>query len=113
MEQTIIRQSLQMGRPLPKRIQDAPELRFGLDLYYGAFFDLNSCRMSGWAEGPIPWTSIKDYCIAHELDDEQIEDMFYLVRAMDNAYLDFHLKKAKRGKSGGVIGKPAGVRKVR
>lgn len=102
-EQTIIRQCLQVRRELPAKIRDAPELRFGLELYFGAFFDLSSCRGSGMGEGPIPWSAIADYCNAHGFEGDQIDDTFYLVRAMDNAYLGHHekslKKKIKSGKS--------------
>ena len=54
-------------------------------------------------EGPIPWSAIADYCNAHGFEGDQIDDTFYLVRAMDNAYLGHHekslKKKIKSGKS--------------
>lgn len=91
-----------MRRPLPKAIRDAPELQFGLELYYGAFFDLHSCRSVGMGEGPIPWISIAEYCFINEVRGETAEDLFYLVRAMDNAYLGHREKQLKKqGKVGG------------
>ena len=88
---------MQNRLPLPKRIQNAPELHFGLELYYGAFIDLSTCRAVGFAEGPIPWTVLQDYCLAMEIEDEQKEDLFFYVRALDNAYLEHQAKKINRG----------------
>lgn len=79
--------------PLPKKIQNAPQLRLGLDLYYNAFWDLTSCRAVGWGLGPIPWVSIKDYGETFEFDEDQTESLFYFVRMMDNAFLDHHRTK--------------------
>jgi hypothetical protein len=80
---------------LPKPIQEAPELQLGLELFYGAFFDLASCRTSGMGEGPIPWSAIRDYCVTFEIEGEQREDMFYHVRALDVAYLERQAEKHK------------------
>lgn len=69
----------------------------GLELYYDAFWDLNSCREVGFGLGPIPWTSIKDYAITFEFDTEQFEDLYYFVRSMDDVYMKFHApKKGKK-----------------
>lgn len=78
--------------PLPDRIANAPKLTLGLELYYDAFWELNTCRQTGWAAGQIPWTSIRDYAVTFELDEAQEEDLFYLIRVMDNAFLDYHDK---------------------
>lgn len=88
------------GLPLPQRIQNAPSLAFGMQLYYGAFFELSTCRQASMSLGPIPWTAIKDYAIAHELDEEQTEDLFHFVRVLDNEYLRRENAKA-RSKTGG------------
>jgi hypothetical protein len=89
----IIRQCLADGLPLPERMQNAPRLWLGLELYWQAFWDLTTCRTSGWSVAPIPWSAMKEYAEVLELDDEQRESMFYLVRAMDNAYMDFRARK--------------------
>jgi len=84
--------------PLPKRIQNAPEMWIGLELYYGAFLDLNTCRPSGWSVCPIPWTAIADYAVAHEIKGEQRDDLFYFIRYLDSAYLKYYEKKNKSKK---------------
>jgi hypothetical protein len=80
---------LRSGQPLPERIANAPELRLGLVLYINAFFDLDTERSHGAMVGlkHIPWSSIKDYALAYELDEYQTESLFYFIKAMDCAHL--------------------------
>lgn len=105
-ENRIIVQCMRERMPLPKKIQDAPELRLGLELYFGAFFDLNTCRQIGMGLAPIPWNCIKDYAQAYEFDESQTDDLFYFIRKMDHEYLKFHNRKTQpslkkpHGKSG-------------
>lgn len=96
IEQRIIQQCMQEGLPLPKRIENAPELENGLELFIQAFFELNTSRNTGFDYGPIPWIVISDYCDRLEIDDEQREDVFYHIRALDSVYLEF--VKSKKGK---------------
>ena len=86
-EQTIAKQAMRAGQPLPDRIANAPELKIGLSLYMQAFFDLDSDRTHTLAPTAIPWSSIKDYALAWQFDEEQTEDLFYLIRKMDNEHL--------------------------
>lgn len=83
-----------MRKPIPDRIANAPELEFGLDLYYDAFWDLTTGRQAGLGASPIAYMDMRDYALAHEYDEEQIEFLFHCVRMMDNAYLEFYNKKA-------------------
>lgn len=85
-----------MRQPYPDAIANAPELMTGLNLFYTAFMDLTSCRALGYAQGPIPWLAIHHYCEAHEIEDEQREDMFYHVSRLDKTYLDWSAEKAKK-----------------
>lgn len=75
---------------IPKAIQDAPELDLGLEFTYSAFWELNTCREYGFSSGPIPWTAIKDYAIACDLEAEEIAEFTTLIRAMDNAMLKWN-----------------------
>ena len=84
--------------PLPERIANAPQLQLGLELYYDAFWELGSCRVSGWSAGPIPWVAINDYAEAFEFDEEQREALTYYTRRLDQAYLMFHAPKETKGK---------------
>jgi len=96
IEQSIAKQALRSGRPVPDRIANAPELKPGLLLYMQAFFDLDSERSHAFGPTPIPWTSIYQYTKAFELDPEQTEDMFYFIKAMDSANLKRIEEKSKQ-----------------
>ena len=93
VEQRIIRQCMKMRKPLPKKIQNAPELNLGLELYWDAFWDLSTCRPTGFGAGPIPWLAVRDYSLTFEFDDEQQDDLFHLIRLMDNEYINHYAKK--------------------
>lgn len=93
VEKQIIQNALKSGNPLPQRIQNAPQLFWGLQLYFHAFFDLATCRPLGFTEGSIRWLDVEEYCIKLNLTDEQKEDMHYYIRNMDNAYLNWRDKK--------------------
>lgn len=92
-ELTIIKQALRTGMPLPKAIENAPELWPGLELYLNAWFELDTTRSIGMNVGPIPWNAIESYCLVCELDVEQKAKMHKLVRALDRVYLDHQRKK--------------------
>jgi len=92
IEQNIAVQAQRAGAPLPDRIANAPELQKGLELYLNAFFELDSERQVGFSVLPIPWRSIVNYAQVYGFDDEQREDLIFLVRKMDNAHID-RLKK--------------------
>jgi hypothetical protein len=76
--------------PVPDAIANAPELQFGSDFYLSAYLELSSCR----TDGPIPWTAIADYCIAHHLDDDMVSEMMFIVRTVDGEMSE--LRAAKR-----------------
>lgn len=92
-EERIIQQCMIRGLRLPGKIENAPELHMGLGLYYNAYWELTSCRASGWGIGPIPWSAILEYARFFEFSEEQEEDLLYYVRMMDNAYLDYKRSK--------------------
>lgn len=95
-ERRIITECMRSRLPLPAKIQDAPELELGLELYFGAFFDLSTCRPnSGMGLSPIPWSAIEEYACVYEFDPEQREDLLYLVRAMDQAYIKHYAARSK------------------
>lgn len=97
-ERKIIETCLRERLPFPKRIENAPELCLGLELFYSAWCDLDTDRPVGWNARPIPWTAMRDYADAYSITGEQREDLFYFVRAMDKAYLKYVDSKAKKSK---------------
>jgi hypothetical protein len=111
VEKAIIEQCRREKRELPERIKNAPELQLGLELYYGAFLELSSCRSVGFgAEGPIPWTAVNQWARAHQLSEEQEEDLLYHIERMDEVYLKFKDKKAKPPPAPKLKGKSRGKR---
>lgn len=80
------------------KVPASPELRMGLELFYGAFWDLSTCRPIGMSEGPISWLSIDAYATARGLDAEQRDDLQFFVRTMDRAYLE-HIGKRREKES--------------
>lgn len=96
IEQNIAKQASLSGEQLPERIANAPTLHLGLELFLQAFFDLDSERSHGFTLTPIPFTSVLTYARLYELDEEQTEDLLFLIRRMDNAHLARLDKKAKK-----------------
>lgn len=94
VEQKIIDQCMREGIPLPDRIQNAPSLWAGLNLYYNGFHDLSASRMTGFGLGPIWWSTIQQYCDSLGLSEEQTETMHHHIREMDTAYLKHMAKKS-------------------
>lgn len=80
---------------MPRKIADAPELWPGLEVYFEAWMQMDSCRQVGMSIGPIPWTAIEQYAKAMDLDDQQTARMHRLLRAMDRVYLDWVNKRKK------------------
>lgn len=100
-ERKIIQMALREGRPLPRKIANAPTLDLGLELYYNAFWELDTCRPQGFGPGPIPWTAMNAYALRYDMTDEQTDELFHFVRAMDRAYLEHQAKRKPVGKKGG------------
>jgi len=88
-----MRQALRTGQPVPEHILNAPELQLGLQLYFQAFLDLDGERLS--PTSPIPWTSIRSYAEAYQLDQSQTSDLFYLIKRIDSAHLKRMHEKTK------------------
>ena len=92
----------------PPKIAGAPELQPGLEMYYSAFWALDSCRSLGFgASGRIPWTAINTWCNRHGIIGEQRVDMEHHVDKLDLTLLKFQSDKAEAkrramtGKGGG------------
>jgi len=95
VEQQIIEQAMKSGQPIPSRIENAPSIMPGLELYYIGFMELTSSRQMGWSIGPIPWLAIEQYCVMKGLDEEQQEAMHHHIIAMDTVYMKYQAKKQK------------------
>jgi hypothetical protein len=82
------------GIPLPQRIENAPSLLPGLELYYIAFMDLMASRNSGFGIGAIWWSEVDKYCARHEIVGDQYEDMQYHIKNLDTAFVKHSAKKS-------------------
>lgn len=98
----MVKQAIRFNEPIPAGIANRPELMFGLELYYVAWFDLDSEREMGFGLGPIKRSAIVAYAEEYGFSEEQKEDLLYLVREMDNDYLARQSKKqpTKENKGG-------------
>ena len=83
------------GKPLPKEIEEAPELLPGLEIYFDGFFDLCYDRQMGMGFGPIQWMTIETYCNVQGFDPDQKEAFHGHCRAMDAIWLEFQNEKTK------------------
>lgn len=78
---------MQFGTPIPQVIIDAPDLQPGLELYFEAFWALSSCRQIGMSAGPIGWVDCNTYATVLHLDEEQADDLWFFISAMDAVFL--------------------------
>lgn len=81
---------------IPDSLLNEPELLPGLKLYYEAFWELCPDRQVGMSVGPIPYSSIRDYCLDWELTEELALNMKKLVRKMDGMFLEWQENQAKQ-----------------
>lgn len=85
---------MRFRQKLPDRIQNAPELWMGNELYYSGFIDLTSSRPMGFALGPLSLLTILEYCYMMDIEGEQREDFLWLIPRLDAKYLEW----SNRGK---------------
>lgn len=68
---------------------------------WDAFWDLSSCRASGFGAGPIPWTAIHEYATRYRLTGDRFESFRTVIRRMDGVALDvWNVEKDKGSKKG-------------
>lgn len=79
----------------PDKFNESPDLRYGLELYYNAWFELDTERSHGSGWTFIPWSSVVRYIEFYELNEDQAERMFAHIKAMDNAHIERLVAKQK------------------
>jgi hypothetical protein len=90
--------------PLPKRMQEKPDLFFGNALFLNAWFDLDQERKR---PEKITRSMCFQYAIDYDLSEEQTEDLWYHIRIMDSEFLPWWQKKQPKPKAPkGRRGKP-------
>jgi hypothetical protein len=98
MERRIIEASIRRRVPLPDIIENAPEILLGLEVYYEAFLELDTCRTVGMSAGRIPWTAIDRYAERHGFTGDGFDYLLHMIRAMDDAFLKYSRDKAAKDK---------------
>lgn len=97
-EDKIVAAAEETGVELPQTVDEKPEVRPDLELYWEAYMDLNGTRASGFGLGPIPWTSIDAFARRHKLEDpDEFQTLKEIVWKVDKAYLDWHVQQNKKG----------------
>lgn len=94
-EKKILELAMRNNMPVPESIVNAPELLAGDDLFFIGYLELNTCRSIGMAEGPIPWTAIREYCFVHEISGELLEDFMYVIKTVDVEIRNYQAQKQK------------------
>jgi hypothetical protein len=89
---------LRANKPIPKKLENPPELWPHNALYFNAFLDLNTSRALGFGAGPLSWQAIHEYCIANGFDEEQYDNAHFLLRQMDTLFLTLMDKKERQKK---------------
>ena len=97
-----------MARGFIKPEDQEPEIT-GLDFYYDAFRELSTTRQLGLDAGPIPFTAIVEYSRLWDISD--FEDFSYVIRRLDEIYLELNSQDKKSSSNKDVKGKkPSGKR---
>jgi hypothetical protein len=88
---------------IPPKIANAPQLEYGLELFYLAFHRLTGAR-GAMGEGPILFSEIASYARFFDLDQETTDDLLHYLGAMDRVWMN-HMRK-KNPSGGGAQGTP-------
>jgi len=88
IEQSVIDRCRRMNLPLPDSVANPPDLDEGLEWYLAAFEELSSDRSCGMSPGPIPGWAIRRFARDCYLAADEEDDLTYLVRRLDAAFLD-------------------------
>jgi hypothetical protein len=104
IEESVAKQAIQNGMPIPDRIQNAPGLLPGLDIFLGAFFELDSERTHSNGVTMIPASKIHDWADRYRLSDEMREDMIHHIRWMDADHCKRVAAKQKAAAEAGAKG---------
>lgn len=96
IEQSVIQQALNAGEPIPDEFKNKPRLlKTGL-FYFGAFFDLDTERNHGTGLMKIPRHAIIAYGKECGLIGEELYDLVYVIRRVDDAHIERLAEEMKR-----------------
>lgn len=91
---------LEAGEQPPSAYFDRPAIAAHLQEYWLAFCDLTTERQIGMGLGPIPASQIRDYAIELDLDGDEAELFFAVIRQTDDGYLS--IVNAQSGQAAGA-----------
>lgn len=84
-----------MGLKLPAEIEKEPEISVEEWWWFDCYEQLHFDRTIGMTPGPIPSWAIRRLAADERLTRNEAEDMEFIVRRLDEAYLDHCEKKMK------------------
>jgi hypothetical protein len=87
------------GEELPSYVSDAPVLRFGVALYYNAWFELDLERDRARLQ-VIKRSSVFEYCRDYDLTELQTDDMWFYISRMDHEFLGWYATQLKASSDG-------------
>lgn len=78
----------------------------GFEFYNDAFHELSTARQIGLGVGSIPFTAIVEYFrIYGTQTEEDLDEFLYVIRRMDNTFLELNssdMKAKEKGKKSGA-----------
>lgn len=84
----IIEQCKRFNAPLPKEVQEEPELRQSLTIFLRMFYDLTHERQERFSGvGRIPRKVIRDYANDYGFSRELAEETIFYIQRMDSAFI--------------------------
>lgn len=86
---------LERNQPLPRWVEDCPDLGPGEELFLQAFFELSTERAIGWATGPIPNSKMVEWGERAGLDSTTMRLFTRVLKTMDDAYLTWANQERK------------------
>lgn len=96
-------ESKQFREPLSPKILNKPELFLGLALYLNAWYDLDTERDRTKYQR-INRSMCFQYAIDYDLSEEQKEDLWFYINAMDQEFLSWWIKRQPKNKPKGRKG---------
>jgi hypothetical protein len=96
IEQGLIRQAKMAGEPIPERIASKPILSAGDLPYYMAFIELDTERSHSFSLAKVPRSAIVAFANECGLNNEERDDLIFIIRIMDAAHLEYLAKKREK-----------------
>jgi hypothetical protein len=84
-----------LGHAIPQRIADSPQIALGNELYIAAYIELDTERSKSMGSESIPFSAILRYAKYVELHADEISDLVYVIRKIDNAMIKYSNEKNK------------------